>query len=95
MKKALLILTALVSLTIANFAQAKTGEDYSWLSRNQIEQNAYNDAVAYFQYHTDITESDTPQLGNLEAHRHHLFGYPGVFYAVTFSQTANALIEGK
>jgi hypothetical protein len=50
MKRILLPLTALASLTITNYTYAGT-EDYSRLSTSQIEQAAYNDAVVYFQAH--------------------------------------------
>ena len=94
MKRILLTLTALASLTITNYTYAGT-EDYSRLSTFQIEQAAYNDAVTYLPAHFKLTEDDTSEIGSLRAHQHHLFGHAGMIYEVTFFQTLDSLIKSE
>jgi hypothetical protein len=111
MKKTLLILTALASLTMANYS-AKADEDtslaqltefvanpksdLSQLDRDNLEKVGQLDEENFYQTHKSPEYKHTDfAIGTAHASRHHLLGDQASAYCYGFYNTLDALLTSE
>jgi hypothetical protein len=95
MKQLLLSLILAAGIHAASAYAGLNTEDYSRLTDSQLDEAAYNDAVAYLKAHPNTSTNDTADIGELQAHQHHLFGTPANGYNTTFFSTLDTLIKSE